>query len=145
MEFHAWQLIKYNPRYAAGHSIFSQTYIPRLNFVVYCLCYWLFSFLLRRTLHSMSSLLSSRFRCHITRTWVCRMYKRWRWTFKNTSQKHIHKFMWANLVLYGRYLVYIRNIQQGRIKFMDEASFSSRSKSCIMMLMLCGFVFVSSK
>jgi len=82
----------------------------------------------RRTLYSMSSLLSSRFQCSITRSWVCRMYKRWRWTFKNTSQKHIHKYLWSNLVLYGRYLVYIRSIQQRRIKFMDESSFSSRSK-----------------
>jgi hypothetical protein len=95
----------------------------------------IFVFFVSQTLYDISSQLSSRFGCAINRSWVCRMYKRWRWSFKNTNYKHIHKYQWANIHLYGHYLVYTRSLQMMRIKFMDEASFSSRSQFIIAVIL----------
>ena len=94
-------------------------------YVLHTQCYMQY----RQTLYSISNQLSLRFQQRISRSWVSRMYKRWRWSFKNVSHKHLRKYLWPNLLRYSRYLVQIRGIQQARIKFMDEASFSSRGNS----------------
>ncbi len=90
--------------------------------------YVLFVLVARQTLYDLSARLSDRFGVLISRSWVCRMYKRWRWSFKNVSRQHTNKFEWNNIRMYGHFLVHVRNIQQTRIKYCDEASFSSRSE-----------------
>ena len=80
----------------------------------------------RYTLHHLSRLLLSRIGIAPSRMWLSRMLKRWRWSFKNINHKHVRKFMQHNILYYGQYLVNIRTIPMDRIKFIDEASFSSR-------------------
>ena len=75
---------------------------------------------------SSSRLLLSRIGIAPSRMWLSRMLKRWRWSFKNINHKHVRKFMQHNILYYGQYLVNIRTIPMDRIKFIDEASFSSR-------------------
>jgi hypothetical protein len=89
--------------------------------VTACVC-------VRQTLYELASQLSSRFGVSISRSWVCRMFRRWRWTFKDVSQKHTNKFHWNNIRAYGHFLVHVRNVPMVRIKYCDEASFASRSK-----------------
>ncbi len=123
VEFHAWQLIQHDPRSVHRRetdgrlcTAFSHPSLPCA-----CVC-------VRRTLYELASQLSSRFGVSISRSWVCRMFKRWRWTFKNVSQKHTNKFHWNNIRTYGHFLVHVRNVPMVRIKYCDEASFASRSK-----------------
>lgn len=86
----------------------------------------------RQTLYELSRHLSQRFGAPISRDWISRMFKRWRWSFKKISHKHIRKFLWPNIYYYAHYLVHVQNMQMGRIKFVDEASFSSRGEHIIM-------------
>lgn len=87
----------------------------------------------RYTLLHLSEELLDRLHVRCSHSWLSRMLKRWRWSFKNVNPRHILKFTPRNIIYYGHYLIRIRNIPPTRIKFMDEASFSSRGTQSIIM------------
>jgi hypothetical protein len=71
-------------------------------------------------------LLRSRCGVVVSRSWLSRMFRRWRWSFKKISHKHIRKFTPQNIQYYGLYLINIRTIPMHNIKYIDESSFDSR-------------------
>ncbi len=89
-----------------------------------CVC-----FVCRYTLYALRVLLHTRLGVSVSRSWLSRMLSRWRWSFKNLNHKHVHKFTAHNIAYYGQYLTHIRNIPMTHIKFLDEASFSSRGNT----------------
>ncbi len=80
----------------------------------------------RFTIHSLRVLLFDRLGVHVSRMWLSRMFRRWRWSFKKLNHKHIHKYTPQNIEYYGQYLTYIRTVPMNRIKYLDESSFASR-------------------
>ncbi len=81
---------------------------------------------LRFTLYTLRMLLLDRLGVRVSRAWLSRMFRRWRWSFKKLNHKHVDKYTPRNIAYYGQYLAYIRTVPMNRIKYMDEASFSSR-------------------
>ena len=83
--------------------------LMRCVLVVVCVC--------RCTLYSLLCLLADRCGVRVSRMWLSRMFRRWRWSFKKISHKHVRKFAMV---------INIRNVPMHNIKYIDEASFDSR-------------------
>ena len=128
VEYHAWQVLKYDPRlyviscYVVSVCISCVCMMRLLSLFLMCVC------VCRYTLHGLSTLLFDHLNVHVSRSWLSRMLHRWRWSFKNINHKHVRKFTTHNIMYYGNYLINIQSIPLHRIKFIDEASFSSRGQ-----------------
>jgi len=59
----------------------------------------------------------------VSRSYLCRLFKKWRWSFKRPSVKQIAKYTRNNILYYGDFLSGIKNIPWGKLKYLDECHF----------------------
>jgi len=62
----------------------------------------------------------------ISKMYVSRLFKSWRWSFKKPERKQILKYTKANLLYYGSYITSVNDINWNKLKFLDEAHFVSK-------------------
>jgi hypothetical protein len=64
----------------------------------------------------------------VTRMWVSRLLKKWRWSFKIPAVTQREKYTLSNLEYYVDFCSWLSNVDWKRVKFVDELHFDSRSK-----------------
>jgi hypothetical protein len=64
----------------------------------------------------------------VTRMWVSRLLKKWRWSFKIPAVTQREKYALSNLEYYVDFCSWLSNVDLKRVKFVDELHFDSRSK-----------------
>lgn len=62
----------------------------------------------------------------VSRRWVARVFKSWRWSWKVPTVVQLHKFTPENIQRYLNYIVFVAGIPLRRLKFADEIHFVSR-------------------
>jgi len=62
----------------------------------------------------------------VTKKYISRIFKSWRWSMKTASYKQINKYTWKNICLYGCFLYWVQSADLTRLKFLDEGHFVSR-------------------
>ena len=67
-------------------------------------------------------------RYKLNQSYVSRVLQQWGYSRKKTDKRQINKFSVANCFYYVQYLLEIKCIPWGSLKFMDESSFSSRGE-----------------
>ncbi len=66
----------------------------------------------------------------ISASTIRRIFKQWKWTWKNVEYKQINKYNHENIVYYGKYLLWLsEQINWKHIKFLDEAHFVNRGNN----------------
>lgn len=63
-----------------------------------------------------------------SRTWVSRLLKKWRWSFKIPGVTQAQKYSIANLEYYAEFCHWLNEVDLTKVKFMDEVHFDARSK-----------------
>jgi transposase len=63
----------------------------------------------------------------VNRWWIDRLFARWGFTWKKPMYKQLLKYTAANIIHTVHYVVSIRDVPLHRLKYLDEASFASRS------------------
>jgi hypothetical protein len=71
-------------------------------------------------------LIFQRFRKLVSRSWICRLFKRWRWSFHSLKVEQVQKYRPDNVAYYGTYLESILQIPWVKIKYCDESHFISK-------------------
>lgn len=70
--------------------------------------------------------------------WVRRVFKRWRFTFKNVRWRSPDKYSISNILNYAAYCDWFTTTILSRCKFLDEAHFQrGGAKSCLLWLCSC--------
>jgi hypothetical protein len=72
---------------------------------------------------------------NLSRSYVYRVFKSWRWSLKVPVRVHLHKYRPENLRLYLHYISAITWIDPSRLKFLDEATYAHRGSSCLPLLL----------
>lgn len=62
----------------------------------------------------------------ISSSYVARIFRNWRWSWKKPSTQQIQKFTTENIEYYSQWVVLIPTLPFHRLKFCDEAHFVSR-------------------
>ncbi len=106
IEYHAWQVLRYDPKYVQSHMHACHVYVCAC-YVCVCVCMCVYVCVCRYTLYALRVLLRTRLGVDVSRAWLSRMLSRWRWSFKNLNHKHVHKFTPHNIACYGQYLTHI--------------------------------------
>ncbi len=62
----------------------------------------------------------------ISATSIRRIFKKWRWSWKNVEYKQINKYTHENIINYGNYLLWLNSQHWKHLKYLDEAHFVNR-------------------
>lgn len=65
---------------------------------------------------------------HYSRSWVSRLLKRWRWSFKIPAVTQTQKYTISNLEYYAEFCLWLNEVDLAKVKFLDEVHFDARSK-----------------
>jgi len=62
----------------------------------------------------------------VSKSYIARIFRSWRWSFHKPTRYQFQKFTHQNIQYYGEYIISIQKLPWKSLKFVDEASFSTR-------------------
>jgi hypothetical protein len=62
----------------------------------------------------------------LSSTFILRIFKEWKWSFKKTSKKQIYKYSTKNIIRYFNFIKKIQTLDMHKLKYLDESHFESK-------------------
>ncbi len=64
---------------------------------------------------------------YLSTTFIKKIFKQWKWSFKKASKKQVNKYTQANIITYFRFGLFLDGVENWKLKYLDESHFESSS------------------